>query len=167
MLVVLVIAAIAILAGVIAVVRKGGGELTEFPPDVPPLDLPEAGQLSAADFAALQLPVSLVGYHTPSVDETLRRAASAISARDDRIAVLERRITELLASRAGQEGRAAPEPDRIRTPWIGREPALPPLPSPPEEGPSRSDSAPGGGTEDPTEAAPGQDADHPPARDPK
>ncbi|MFC6895791.1 hypothetical protein ACFQGX_10025 [Nonomuraea dietziae] len=76
-----------------------GGELTEFPPDVPPLDLPEAGQLTAVDFMALQLPVNLVGYHTQSVDETLRRAANAISARDTRIAVLEQRVSELLASR--------------------------------------------------------------------
>ncbi|GAA3474026.1 hypothetical protein [Nonomuraea roseola] len=99
MLVVLAIAALAILACVVVVSLGRGGELTEFPPDVPPLDLPEAGQLTAVDFMALQLPVNLVGYHTQSVDETLRRAANAISARDTRIAVLEQRVSELLASR--------------------------------------------------------------------
>ncbi|WP_345568174.1 hypothetical protein [Nonomuraea rosea] len=110
MLVILAIAAIAILACVVLVSLGRGGELTEFPPDVPPLDLPEPGQLTAVDFMALQLPVNLVGYHTQSVDETLRRAASAISARDTRIAVLEQRVSELLSSRlhARQEVYAAP-----------------------------------------------------------
>jgi hypothetical protein len=109
-LVILAIAAIAILACVVLVSLGRGGELTEFPPDVPPLDLPEPGQLTAVDFMALQLPVNLVGYHTQSVDETLRRAASAISARDTRIAVLEQRVSELLSSRlhARQEVYAAP-----------------------------------------------------------
>ncbi|MFB4279410.1 MULTISPECIES: hypothetical protein [unclassified Nonomuraea] len=110
MLVILAIAALAILACVVLVSLGRGGELTEFPPDVPPLDLPEAGQLTAVDFMALQLPVNLVGYHTQSVDETLRRAAGAISARDTRIAVLEQRVSELLSSRlhARQEIYAAP-----------------------------------------------------------
>ncbi|MGP3914096.1 hypothetical protein [Nonomuraea sp. 10N515B] len=110
MLVILAIAAIAILACVVLVSLGRGGELTEFPPDVPPLDLPEPGQLTAVDFMALQLPVNLVGYHTASVDETLRRAANAISARDTRIAVLEQRVSELLSSRlhARQEVYAAP-----------------------------------------------------------
>ncbi|NUW35245.1 hypothetical protein HTZ77_27990 [Nonomuraea sp. SMC257] len=110
MLVILAIAALAILACVVLVSLGRGGELTEFPPDVPPLDLPEAGQLTAVDFMALQLPVNLVGYHTQSVDETLRRAASAISARDTRIAVLEQRVSELMSSRlyARQELYASP-----------------------------------------------------------
>jgi hypothetical protein len=109
-LVILAIAAIAILACVVLVSLGRGGELTEFPPDVPPLDLPEPGQLTAVDFMALQLPVNLVGYHTASVDETLRRAANALSARDTRIAVLEQRVSELLSSRlhARQEIYAAP-----------------------------------------------------------
>ncbi|MDF2712741.1 MAG: hypothetical protein K0R62_8393, partial [Nonomuraea muscovyensis] len=109
-LVILAIAALAILACVVVVSLGRGGELTEFPPDVPPLDLPEAQQLTAVDFMALRLPVNLVGYHTQTVDETLRRAAGAISARDTRIAVLEQRVSELLASRlyARQEAYATP-----------------------------------------------------------
>ncbi|MCG5216689.1 hypothetical protein [Streptosporangium sp. KLBMP 9127] len=110
MLVVLALAALAILAGVVVVSMGRGGELKEFPPDVPPLNLPDAGQLSAVDFVSLQLPVSLVGYHTQSVDETLHRVAGAISARDTKIAVLEQRVTELLAGRlyARQEAQAGP-----------------------------------------------------------
>lgn len=113
MLVILAIAAIAVLACVVLVSLGKGGELSEFPPDVPPLDLPESGQLTAVDVMALQLPVNLVGYHTASVDETLRRAAGAISARDNRIAVLEQRVSELLASRlyARQEAYAPPGPE--------------------------------------------------------
>lgn len=124
MLVILAIAAIAILACVVLVSLGRGGELTEFPPDVPPLDLPEAGQLTAVDFMALQLPVNLVGYHTQSVDETLRRAANAISARDTRIAVLEQRVAELLSSRlhARQEVYAAQGSE----PRTDHEPEAPP-----------------------------------------
>ena len=109
-LVILAIAALAILACVVLVSLGKGGELTEFPPDVPPLNLPEAARLTAVDFMALQLPVNLVGYHTQSVDEALHRAATAISARDTRIAVLEQRVSELLSSRlhARQEVHAAP-----------------------------------------------------------
>lgn len=88
----------------------GGGELSEFAPDVPPLDLPAAGPVGAADLMALQLPVSLVGYHTQSVDEALNRVVNALGERDTRIAVLEQRVSELLASRlqARQEIYAGP-----------------------------------------------------------
>ncbi|MER5323076.1 hypothetical protein [Streptosporangium roseum] len=110
MLVVLALAAVAILVGVVVVAMGGGGELSEFAPDVPPLDLPAAGQVGSADLMALQLPVSLVGYHTQSVDETLNRVVNALSERDTRIAVLEQRVAELLAGRlqARQEIHAGP-----------------------------------------------------------
>lgn len=98
-LVVLAFAAVAVIAGVTVVAMGRGGELSEFAPDVPPLNLPQAGQLGAVDFMALQLPVSLVGYNTQSVDETLNRVAGALSERDTRIAVLEQRVSELLAGR--------------------------------------------------------------------
>ncbi|MEV4102932.1 hypothetical protein AB0J42_21975 [Nonomuraea sp. NPDC049649] len=110
LLVILAIAALAILACVVLVSLGKGGELTEFPPDVPPLNLPDTGKLGAVDIMALQLPLNLIGYHTQSVDETLRRAAEAISARDTRIAILEQRVSELLSSRlhARQEVHATP-----------------------------------------------------------
>ncbi|TDD01804.1 hypothetical protein E1292_25020 [Nonomuraea deserti] len=143
MLVVLAIAAIAILACVVLVSLGRGGELTEFPPDVPPLDLPEPGQLTAVDFMALQLPVNLVGYHTQSVDETLRRAAGAISARDTRIAVLEQRVSELLSSRlyARQEIHAAPGAGP-------RTDHAPQAPAAYRELPESGDPVPGGGAWD-------------------
>ncbi|WP_214109064.1 hypothetical protein [Acrocarpospora catenulata] len=115
LLVVLVVAALAVLGCVVLVSLGKGGELAEFPPDVPPLELPEAGRLDAGDFVDLHLPIGLVGYHTQSVDETLQRAATALSERDSRIAMLEQRVSELLASRlqARQEAYARPaEPPR-------------------------------------------------------
>ena len=115
MLVVLVIAGLAVLVCVVMVSLGYGGEMAEFPPDVPPLGLPVAGQPDAEDLIALQLPISLVGYNTQVVDEALQRVAMALSERDTRIAVLEQRVTELLAGRlqARQEAYARPaEPPR-------------------------------------------------------
>ncbi|WP_248963719.1 hypothetical protein [Sphaerisporangium perillae] len=110
MLVLLAVAAVAVLYCVVTVSQGRGGELTEFAPDVPPLDLPAPGLLTAVDFMALQLPVSLVGYHTQTVDETLQRAATALGERDTHIAVLEQRVAELLAGRvqARQEAYTRP-----------------------------------------------------------
>ncbi|MER7213675.1 hypothetical protein ABT340_41985 [Streptosporangium sp. NPDC000239] len=99
MLVVLALAALAVIAAVVAVSMGRGGELARFVPDVPPLELPEPKRLGAADFMALQLPVSVIGYNTQSVDETLNRVVNALSERDTRIAVLEQQIAELLAGR--------------------------------------------------------------------
>ncbi|WP_433497921.1 hypothetical protein ACQP1K_23855 [Sphaerimonospora sp. CA-214678] len=121
MLVVLAIAGIAVVGCVVMASLGHGGEMAEFPPDVPPLDLPDVGRMTAADLAALRLPISMVGYNTEAVDETLRRVSVALSERDTRIAVLERRLTEVTAGRiqALQDARAA-LPSRIR-----REPDAP------------------------------------------
>ncbi|MEV7011901.1 hypothetical protein [Streptosporangium sp. NPDC051022] len=131
MLVVLALAALVVLAGVVVVAMGQGGELAGFAPDIPPLDLPEAARLGAADFMALQLPVSLVGYHTQSVDEALNRVVNALSERDTRIAVLEQRVAELLAGRlqARQELHAAP----LSAPRTEHEPAEPRGPEGPAE----------------------------------
>ncbi|WP_061299818.1 hypothetical protein [Herbidospora cretacea] len=99
MLVVLVLAALAVVACVVWVSMGQGGAMAEFPPDVPPLELPEAAQVTAVDLVTVQFPVGLVGYHTGSVDETLQRAATAIRDRDTRIAVLEQKVAELMAGR--------------------------------------------------------------------
>ncbi|MDA0634162.1 hypothetical protein OUY22_12115 [Nonomuraea sp. MCN248] len=150
LLVILAIAALAILAGVFQVSRGRGGELTEFPPDVPPLNLPEAGKLTAVDFMALHLPVNLVGYHTQSVDEALHRAANAISARDTRIAILEQRVSELLSSRlhARQEVYAAPG----NGPRTEHEPPALPLALPVETDPLSNGHVPSAVREEPPSA---------------
>ncbi|TQS24639.1 hypothetical protein [Microbispora sp. KK1-11] len=99
MLVVLVIAGLAVIACVVMVSLGHGGEMAEFPPDAPPLELPAAGQMTPADLIALQLPIGLVGYSTQAVDETLHRVSVALGERDTRIAVLEQRVTELSYAR--------------------------------------------------------------------
>lgn len=114
-LVILIIAGIAVLACVVAVSLGHGGELAEFPPDVPPLILPDAERLTSADVVELQLPVGMVGYNTHVVDEVLVRVSGALSRRDGRIAELEQRVAELLTDRlqARQEAHARPaEPPR-------------------------------------------------------
>ncbi|MBB6476207.1 hypothetical protein [Sphaerisporangium rubeum] len=111
MLVLIAIAALAVLYCVVMVSQGRGGELAEFVPDVPSLDLPEPGQLAAVDVMALRLPVSLVGYHTPSVDEALHRAATALGERDTRIAVLEQRLAELMADRVQARKESQPRPE--------------------------------------------------------
>ncbi|MFC4587426.1 hypothetical protein [Sphaerisporangium corydalis] len=144
MLVLLVVAALAVLLCVVMVSQGRGGELTEFAPDVPPLELPDPGQLTAVDFMSLQLPVSLVGYHTQSVDETLMRAATAIGERDTHIAVLEQRVAELLAGRlqARQESYTRPSWAPDGEPGNGQETATGPF-------------QPGGNLFDPTVPSPG------------
>ncbi len=87
------------IACVVMVSLGHGGEMAEFPPDVPPLELPAAGQMTPADLIALQLPIGLVGYSTQAVDETLHRVSVALGERDTRIAVLEQRVTELSYAR--------------------------------------------------------------------
>ncbi|WP_066371373.1 hypothetical protein [Herbidospora mongoliensis] len=98
-LVVLVLAAFAVVGCVVWVSMGQGGAMAEFPPDVPPLELPDAAQVTAVDLVTVQFPVGLVGYHTGSVDETLQRAATAIRDRDTRIAVLEQKVAELMTDR--------------------------------------------------------------------
>lgn len=99
MLVVLVIAGLGVIACVVMVSLGHGGEMAEFPPDVPPLELPVAGQMTPADLIALRLPIGLVGYSTQAVDETLHRVSVALGERDTRIAVLEQRVAELSYAR--------------------------------------------------------------------
>ncbi|GLW97728.1 hypothetical protein Misp02_18150 [Microtetraspora sp. NBRC 16547] len=55
--------------------------------------------MEAADLAALQLPIGLVGYQTDAVDETLHRVGVALGERDLHIAALEQRVAELVTAR--------------------------------------------------------------------
>ena len=113
MLVLLIVAGLAVIGCVVAVSLGHGGELAVFPPDEPTLDLPGADRLTAADVAALRLPTSLVGYQTNHVDETLRRVAVALRERDERIALLERRVADLLAERSRNRPRVFSAPGGV------------------------------------------------------
>lgn len=124
MLVVLVIAGIAVIACVVMVSLGHGGEMAEFPPDMPPLDLPAADQVTPADLMALRLPISLVGYNTQAVDETLNRLSVALGERDTRIAVLEQRVAELSYARPrASEETMQPEQRQSETEPAGPETA--------------------------------------------
>ena len=92
MLVVLIVAAAVILGGVIAVALGRGGEMTEFSPDVRPLDTDIA---TAADVALLRPPVALWGYDKRSTDEALNLVARTVTERDVEITRLRRQIADL------------------------------------------------------------------------
>lgn len=81
----LLAAALAILAGVIAVAMGRGGEMAEFPSDRLATPIRVAGP---ADVADLRLPLRLFGYQLQATDEALQAAAIALAERDAEIARL-------------------------------------------------------------------------------
>ncbi|HEX9065328.1 MAG TPA: hypothetical protein VF843_09475 [Streptosporangiaceae bacterium] len=110
---VLLAAALAILAGVVAVAMGRGGELTEFAPDrlATPVRL-----ASAADVAALRLPLGLIGYQQQAADEALRAVMIVLAEREAEIARLRAGLGSLSqpwpepAPAAGEPGPAPAEP---------------------------------------------------------
>lgn len=103
---VLLAAALAIMAGVVAVAMGRGGEMTEFAPDRPatPVRLRRA-----ADVAALRLPVRLLGYQKQATDETLRVFAIVLARREAEIA-------RLRAELAGHDLHSPAEPPASEPP---------------------------------------------------
>ncbi|HEX9034140.1 MAG TPA: hypothetical protein VF834_20045 [Streptosporangiaceae bacterium] len=83
--VVLLLAAVAILGGVVVVAMGLGGELALSRRDLPPLSLRLA---TAADVARLRLPIGLLGYQEQATADTLRMLARLIENRDAEIARL-------------------------------------------------------------------------------
>src|SRR5437764_6193623 len=96
----MLVAAAAVLAGVIAVALGRGGELAFFPADYAPLKLDE---ISATDVVLLRPPMALWGYSTQATDEALNRIAEALTERDIEITALRQRVANLEA--ASPEGR--------------------------------------------------------------
>jgi hypothetical protein len=99
---VLLLAAVAILGGVVVVAMGEGGELAPTRRDLPPLS---ARLATAEDVARLRLPVSLLGYQEQSTADALRLLAIRLQERDAEIA-------RLRAEVAGSAGAAdvAPAP---------------------------------------------------------
>jgi hypothetical protein len=89
---VLLLAAAAILGGVIVVAMGRGGELARFAGDVRPLD---AEIMTAADVALLRPPAALWGYDMRATDAALNVVARTVTERDVEIATLRRQIAEL------------------------------------------------------------------------
>ena len=87
---VLLLAAIAILGGVVVVAMGEGGELALGRRDLPPLP---ARLATAADVAGLLLPVSLFGYQEQATADALRLLAIRLEERDAEIARLRAEVT--------------------------------------------------------------------------
>jgi hypothetical protein len=94
--VVLLVAVAAIVVGMIAVAVGRGGEMTEFSPDVRPLDTDIA---TAADVALLRPPLAVWGYDRRSTDEALNLVARTVTERDVEIEALRRQIADLQSAR--------------------------------------------------------------------
>jgi hypothetical protein len=95
--VVMLVAAAAVLAGVIAVAMGRGGELTFFQPDYAPLRLDE---VTSTDIALFRPPTALWGYSMNATDEALTRIAAAMTERDIEIATLQQQVADLQSAAA-------------------------------------------------------------------
>ncbi len=100
MLVVILIAIVAVLAGVFVAATGRGGELASEHADHAPLDL---GPVTAPDIALLRPPTAMWGYNMQVTDEALDQIARAMRDRDVTIAYLQ----EQLANRDADPAAAA------------------------------------------------------------
>lgn len=144
-LVVMLVAAVAVLAGVVVVALGHGGELAYFPADYAPLPLEE---VTSTDVALFRPPAALWGYSMQATDEALGRIAGAITERDIEIAALRQQVADL--QWAPQRPASAPAQPPVRPQPADRPPdpsstewaALPPRR--PADGPA----GPGGDEQD-------------------
>jgi hypothetical protein len=104
--VILLLAAAAILGGVVLAAVGRAGEMTMFPADYAPLDL---GSVSATDVALLRPHATLWGFNSQATEDSLQVIAQAVSARDVEIAALRRELGELRARVGQAPPRAAPD----------------------------------------------------------
>jgi hypothetical protein len=101
-LILLLLAAAVILAGVVSVAMGHGGEMAEFAMDYLPPDL-----VTAADTVLLRPPSALWGYNVQVTDEALNRIAQVITERDVEIAVLRQQLAELRSATGSHPAIAA------------------------------------------------------------
>jgi hypothetical protein len=94
--IVLIVAAVAILGGVIVVAMGRCGELAASGADVRPLD---TDIVTAVDVALLRPPAALWGYDMRATDEALNRVARTVTERDVEIADLRRQIADMRSAR--------------------------------------------------------------------
>ncbi len=90
--VVLLLAALAILAGVVAVAIGRGGELAMFRPDT---QAQSAALATAADVAAFRPPLAFFGYSAPATDDALQRITAVVAERDAEVAWLRDQVHRL------------------------------------------------------------------------
>jgi hypothetical protein len=123
----MLVAAVAVLAGVIAVALGRGGELAFFPGDYAPLKLDE---IAATDVVLFRPPMAAWGYSVQATDEALNRIAGALTERDIEITTLRQQVADLEATSpaGGRRGYGLPgRNDRpglpVRRPASGLPPA--------------------------------------------
>jgi hypothetical protein len=104
--IVLIVAAVAILGGVIVVAMGRGGELAPSGADVRPLD---TDIVTAADVALLRPPAAIWGYDMRATDEALNRVARTVTERDVEIADLRRQLADMQPAPPDPRG-TAPDP---------------------------------------------------------
>jgi len=92
------VAAAAILAGVVIAALGRAGEMATFAGDTAPLELDE---VSATDVALLRPPMSLWGYNAQATEDALRVIARSVTARDVEIATLRRELADLQSRQDG------------------------------------------------------------------
>ena len=130
----LLVAAAAILGGVVLAALGRAGEMATFAGDAAPIELDE---VSATDVALLRPPMSLWGYNAQATEDALRVIARSVTARDVEIATLRRELADL---RSRQDGvRSAGTGDRPTVPAGPTAPASPGGPASPA-GPASSAS---------------------------
>ncbi len=130
----LLVAAAAILGGVVLAALGRAGEMATFAGDAAPIELDE---VSATDVALLRPPMSLWGYNAQATEDALRVIARSVTARDVEIATLRRELADLRGRRDGV--RAAGTGDRPTVPAGPTAPASPGGPASPA-GPASSAS---------------------------
>jgi hypothetical protein len=101
--VVMVLAAAAVLAGVVAVALGRGGELFFFQADYAPLRLEK---VTATDVVLFRPPLAVWGYNAQATDEALNRIAEALTERDIEIAALRQQVADLEAAGPASRRRA-------------------------------------------------------------
>lgn len=134
----LLLAAAAVLAGVILVATGQGGEMAGFPADQPPFTLE---RVAAPDIALLQPPRSLWGYNPQVTDEALQVIAQAVSERDIEIERLRGQLTDL--QQAPPDGPAGQLPAAQPATGPAGPPEQPPAEQPPAEQWQTAPAAPG------------------------
>jgi len=94
----LLVAAAAILGGVVVAALGRAGEMATFAGDTAPIEL---DQVSATDVALLRPPMSLWGYNAQATEDALRVIARSVTARDVEIATLRRELADLQSRQDG------------------------------------------------------------------
>lgn len=111
--VVLLLAALAILAGVVAVAIGRGGEIAMFRPDT---QAQQAVLATAADVAAFRPPLAFFGYSAPATDEALQRITAVVAERDAEVAWLRDEVHRLGGEPEDWAGGPEHQPEAVSWP---------------------------------------------------